>query len=133
MPQVLTEGAHPGAFIMSEMPGVGAPSREVITIRGGAGGAGIVAPGTVLGKITATGKFVPSPNAEVAGSEGAEDAVAINIYGVDATAADVEVTAIVRNAVVNGHELVYHTSRDTDAKKLAAQVDLAASALIVRS
>lgn len=129
MPTVYTEGKHPGSFIMAEQPGVGALSREVITI---ASGAGIVAPGTVLGKITASGKYIPSPAAEVSGSEGAEVAAAINIYGVDATDADVEVTAIVRMATINGHELTYDASRNLDAEKLAARVDLAAENIIVR-
>lgn len=129
MPTILTEGKRPGSFIMSEQAGAGAICREVVTI---ASGAGIVAPGTVLGKITASGKYIPSPAAEVAGSEGAEVAVAINIYGVDATDADVEVSAIVRLAVVNGHELTYDASRNLDAEKLAAHVDLAAENIIVR-
>lgn len=127
---VFNEGPHDGAFIMSEMPGVGAPSREVITIRSGAG---IIAPGTVLGRVTASGLWVPSPSGSVVGSEGAEVARAINIYRVDATSSAQEVTAIVRNAVVNGNELTYHASRDLVAEQLAAQVDLAANDVIVRS
>lgn len=129
MPTVFTEGKHPGEFLMSEAPGVGALSREVITI---ASGAGVIAPGTVLGKITASGKYIPSPAAEVSGSEGAEVADAVNLYGVDATSADVEVTAIVRSAVLNGHELIYDASRNLAGEQLAARVDLAAKDVIVR-
>jgi hypothetical protein len=129
MPTVLTEGKRPGSFIMAEQAGAGALSRETITI---ASGSGIVAPGTVLGKVTLSGKYVPSPNAEVEGIEGAEVAVAVNIYGADATDEDVEVAAIVRLATVNGHELTYDPSRNDDAKKLAARVDLAAENIIVR-
>ena len=129
MAPVFTEGKHAGEGIMSEAPGVGALSREVITI---ASGAGVIAPMTVLGKITATGKYIPSPASEVVGSEGAETADAVNIYGVDATSADVEVTAIVRNAVLNGHELTYDASRNLAGEQLAARVDLAAKDVIVR-
>lgn len=129
MPTVFTEGKHPGEFLMSEAPGVGALSREVITI---ASGAGVIAPGTVLGKITASGKYIPSPAAEVSGSEGAEVADAVNLYVVDATSADVEVTAIVRSAVLNGHELIYDASRNLAGEQLAARVDLAAKDVIVR-
>ena len=132
MPTVFTEGKHPGSFIMAEQDGAGALSRDTITISGGAGGAGVVAPGTVLGKITATGKYVPSPATVTAGSEGAEVAVAINIYGVDATEGDVNVAAIVRIATVNGHELTYHPSRDLASEQLAARVDLAAEDIIGR-
>ena len=46
---VLTEGRHPGEFLMTEANGQ--RSRENITI---ASGAGIIAPGTVLGRITAS-------------------------------------------------------------------------------
>lgn len=129
MPTVFTEGKHPGSFIMAEQAGAGAMSREVITIKSGAG---VIAPGTVLGKISASGKYVPSPASEVSGSEGAEVATAINIYGVDATDADVEVTAIVRLATVNGHYLTYDASRNLEAEQLSARVDLAAENIIVR-
>lgn len=130
MSPVFTEGPRAGEFIMSEQPGVGALSREVITIRSGAG---VIAPGTVLGRVTATGLYVPSPAASVVGSEGAEVARAVNIYPVDATSAAVKTTAIVRNAVLNGNELVYDASRDLQAERLAAQVDLAANDVIVRN
>ena len=43
---VLIEGLHPGAFLMTEANGQ--RSRENITI---ASGAGIVAPGSVLGRV----------------------------------------------------------------------------------
>jgi hypothetical protein len=46
---------HPGEFILSEANGQ--RSREAITI---ASGAGIIAAGTVLGKVTATGKYLAS-------------------------------------------------------------------------
>jgi len=48
---VLIEARHPGEFLMTEANGQ--RSRETITI---ASGAGIIAPGTVLGKVTASGK-----------------------------------------------------------------------------
>ena len=52
---VLVETRHPGEFILSEANGQ--RSREAITI---ASGAGIIAAGTVLGKVTASGKYVAS-------------------------------------------------------------------------
>jgi hypothetical protein len=52
---VLLEARHPGEFLMTEANGQ--RSRETITI---ASGAGIIAPGTVLGKVTASGKYVAS-------------------------------------------------------------------------
>lgn len=127
MPTVFNEGRHPAEFIMSEAPG--SLSRDVITIRSGAG---IIAAGTVLGRVTASGLYIPSPATVVVGSEGAEVADAINLYEVDATSQNVKVTAIVRNAEINGNNIVYHPSRDLAAEQLAARVDLAASDVIVR-
>lgn len=124
---VFTEGKHPAEGLLTEANGT--LSREVLTIKSGAG---IVAAMTVLGKITADGKYIPAPAAEVVGSEGAEVAVAVNLYEVDATDADVKVTGIVRDAELIGDLLTYDPSRDLDAEKLAAKVDLAAVGIIVR-
>jgi hypothetical protein len=54
---VLDENPHDGNFILSE-DDEGRLSRDNIII---ASGAGQLRPGTVLGKLTAGGKFVPSP------------------------------------------------------------------------
>ena len=124
---VFTEGKRPTEGILSE--DANGLSRDEVVI---ASGAGVIAPMTVLGKITASGKYIPSPAAEVSGKEGAEVAVAVNLYGVDATSADVRVTAITRLAAINGNYLTYDASRDQPSEKLAAQVDLAAEHIIVR-
>ena len=121
---VLLEARHPGEFLMTEANGQ--RSRETITI---ATGAGVIAPGTVLGKVTASGKYVASA---VGASDGSQNPTAIPIYGADATSADVDVAAIVRDAEVNGHCLVYHADRDQPAEKAAANVALAALGIIVR-
>lgn len=122
---VLTEGAHPGAFIMSEA--AWHRSRDTITI---VAGSGVVKPGTVLGKVTASGKYAPSA---ATGSDGAQTGVAINIYGVDATSVDVKVAAFTRDAEVNGNCLFYAASVDDDAKKAAKASQLAAVGIIVRT
>lgn len=124
---VFTEGKRSAEGLMSEASGQ--RSRDAITI---ASGAGIIAPMTVLGKITATGKYVPSPAAETEGLEGAEVAVAVNLYGCDATSADAKVAAITRDAEINGNFLTYDATRDQASEKLAARVDLAAAGIIVR-
>jgi len=121
---VLIEGLHPGAFLMSEANGQ--RSREDIIIESGAG---IIAPGTVLGKVTASGKYIASA---VGASDGSETPAAINIYGGDASASDAAVSAIVRDAEVNGHCLVYHADRDQPAEKDAANAALGALGIIVR-
>jgi len=121
---VFTEGRHDGEFIISEA--AGKRSRENITI---VSGAGVIAPGTVLGKITASGKYQASA---VGAADGSETAAAVAISGCDATSGDVEIAAIVRDAEVNGNILTYHADRDLDAEKTAANDDLAGAGVIVR-
>ncbi|ULB08427.1 head decoration protein [Cereibacter azotoformans] len=124
---VFTEGKHACEGLLSEAPGQ--RSREAITI---ASGAGIIAPMTVLGRIAASGEYVPSPAAETEGLEGAEVAVAVNLYGCDATSAARTVAAIARDAEINAHFLTFSPSRLTDDLRAAAQADLAVSGIIVR-
>lgn len=103
------------SFLLSELPG--RQSRAIITI---ASGAGKLAAGTVLGKVTATGEYVASPDVQVAGKEGAEAAVAILAYGVDATEQAVEVTSVYKEADAKLPMLTFDASVDdqtkTDAK-----------------
>lgn len=122
-----TEGRHPGEFLLSEANFH--RSRGKVTI---ASGSGVFAPGTVIGKITSGGKFAPSPNAETAGIEGAETALAVTIYGGDATSADVEVAVIERDAEVKGFALAYASSVDNDTKKGTKATQLRAVGIIVR-
>ena len=75
------------------------------------------------------GKYAPANTAAV---DGSAKGVALNLYKVDATSADVVVAAITRDAEVNGNFLTYHSSVD-DADKKAAQVaSLATAGIIVR-
>ncbi|EYD71803.1 head decoration protein [Limimaricola hongkongensis] len=104
-------------------------SRDEVTI---ASGEGVLQPGTVLGKVTASGKFVASPNGSVVGKEGAETAVAVLAYRVDAASADAQAVVISRAAQVKGPELAYEASVN-DATKTATKADqLAAVGVIVR-
>lgn len=116
----LIEKRQPLSFVIYETPHL---SRETVTIEGGSGGAGVVEAGTVLGKITASGKYVPSP---ATGSDGSQVAKAINAYRVDATGDDVQAVVIAREAAVNGNMLVYDPSVNDPAKVLAKAAQLAA-------
>jgi hypothetical protein len=91
---VLHENPHDGNFILSE-DDEGRLSRDTIVI---AAGAGKLRPGTVLGKLTSSGKFVPSPET---GTNGSETAVAILVGSVDAASADAVAVVITRHAEVN--------------------------------
>jgi hypothetical protein len=85
-------------------------------------GTGVVKAGTVLGELTATkGHFVPSPNAEEVGVEGAEVGKALLGYPVDATSEDVEVMIVDTDAQVKIGHLTFHGSVD-DAPKVAAKI-----------
>ena len=117
----ITKKARNLGFILSEANGK--RSREVLTI---ASGAGIVEAGTVLGKITASGKYVPAPNAETTDIEGAETALAICGYTVDATSADVDVACITNDAEVKDPMLVFDSSVDNGTKRTAKLTQLAA-------
>lgn len=117
----ITEKARDLGFVLSEANGK--RSREVLTI---ASGTGKVEAGTVIGKITASGKYIPSPNAEVTGSEGAETATAICGYTVDATSADVDVACITNDAEVKDPMLVFDSSVDNGTKRTAKLTQLAA-------
>ena len=121
------EGARDLGFLLTEAPG--ALSRESVTI---ASGEGVLAPGTVLGQVTASKKFVASPNAEVVGKEGGETATAILAYRVDATASDVEAVVIDMNAEVKGPALAYHASVDDATKRGAKATQLRGAHIKVR-
>ena len=124
MATTFTETSHPAEFVLTEANGQ--RSRDNITI---VSGAGVVKVGTVLGKITSGGKYTPSP---ATGSDGSQTGVAINLYQVDATSADVAVAAITRDAEVNKNLLVYEATVDDATKKGAKNTELAAVGIIAR-
>lgn len=68
-----TEGQHTGEFLVSESPGH--ISRQQVTVTVAA--ETTLAAGTVLGRLTATGKYVPYDNS---GSDGSETAYGV-LYG----------------------------------------------------
>ena len=115
------------AFLLSEA--AGRRSRSIVTL---ANGAGKLAAGTVLGKVTDTGEYVPAPAAEVVGKEGAETATAILAYGVDATDQAVEATAIDRDAEAKLPMLSFDASVDDQAKTDAKVAQLNAVGIRVR-
>ena len=70
--------------------------------------------------------------AAVGATDGSQTPAAINIYGADASTTDAEVSAIVRDAEVNGNCLTYHADRDQPAEKAAANTALRGLGIIVR-
>ncbi|MCW4114749.1 head decoration protein [Aurantimonas sp. MSK8Z-1] len=126
MSTVLTEDRFSGAahYIVSEAAGM-YRSREQGVV---ASGSGVLKPGAVLGKVTASGKFKPlAPGA----SDGTQTAAAILWEGCDATSGDVRRTLTVRDTEVHADVLVW-AAGVTDAQKTAAMASLAAVGIIGR-
>ncbi len=99
MNTVFTEGPRAGAYIADEAS-INL-SRRVVTI---AAGSGVLEPGTVLGKITSSGKYGPLL---LSGSTGQQVAAAIAFDHVDASDADAQVVASVALTGVNESELIW--------------------------
>lgn len=123
----LTEGQHTAEFIVSEAAGT--RSRDAVTVTVPANTT--LSAGTVLAKLSATGKYVEYDNS---GSDGSEAAAAI-LYAeqVNDTDADVDVTATVLNAdaEVRSADLVWKTGL-VDADKTAGLADLLALGIKAR-
>ena len=120
----LTEGKHAGGFLVWEV--LRDYTRETITI---ASGAGKLAPGTVLGKITTGGKYT---GLAPAATNGSQNAAAILWAGVDASSADAPGVVVLRGpAIVNRHELVWPDGA-TETQITAATTALAALGIILR-
>lgn len=113
----------PGHYIVSEANGY--RSRDVGTI---AAGSGVLKPGAVLARVTATSKLVPY---NPAGADGSQNAVAILYDGCDATAADVKRTVTARDSEVHAAVLTW-AAGVTDPQKATALAALAALGIIAR-
>lgn len=113
---MLTEGKHTGEFLLSE--GEGQISRDKVTI---VANSGDLVPGTVLGVITASGKYAPYVDAHADGTQAAK---AVLYAHVPASAADQPAVVIARYAEVMGSMLT-----GSDANGVA---DLAGVGIIVR-
>jgi hypothetical protein len=101
-------------------------TRETITLL-----AGMPYPvGSVLGRITASGKYKLATSG---GSDGAQTAGAVLLYAVDATLADATGIIIVRGpAIVSRAALAYDATVD-DAAKITTKIgQLAAAGIIAR-
>jgi hypothetical protein len=119
---VLTEPPSMGDLLKYEVnPNY---TREVVTLL-----AGMPYPvGSVLGKITANGKFTLST---AAGTDGAQTAIAVLLYAVDATLADAEGIVVARGpAIVSRAELAYDGTVD-DAAKITTKIGQLATAGII--
>lgn len=101
-------------------------SRQTVTI---VSGAGTLSPGSVLGRITASGKYTLSPDT---GADGSQTAAVILLYPVDATSADQQAVVVTRHAQWNVNTLTYHSTVNDATKRAAKVTQLAAVGIIVR-
>lgn len=111
-----TEGRHVGEFLLSE--GNGSISRDQVTVT--LSGAAL-ASGTVMSRLTASGKWVPYDDV---GTDGSEVASGILYTELAAGTGDVTAVMIVRHAEVQQSELTGFNAN--------ARADLAAVGIIVR-
>jgi hypothetical protein len=101
-------------------------TRETVTLLAGTN----YPVGAVLGRITASGKMKLST---ATGSDGAQNAAAVLLYAVDATAADATGIVVMRGpAIVSKVALVFDASVDDAAKTAAKQAQLTALGIIPR-
>ncbi len=117
-----TESLHAAAFLRSAE----CLSIDQITV---VSGAGALKAGTVLGKITASGKYKPYDNDA---TDGSQTAVAILYDDCDATSADQKAAAVVRLAEVIKTRLVWGAGVTLQAEKDAAYADFATVFIIPR-
>ena len=104
-------------------------NRETVTLKSGTS----YKLGSVLGKITASGKYRLSPAAAVTGDEGAETSVAVLIEAVDATAADKIGLGVARGpTIVSKAALVFDASVDQPGEKTAKHTQLTSAGVVPR-
>lgn len=102
-------------------------TREAITIVSGAGDLKV---GTVLGKITASGKYTPS---STGAADGSQTAVAVLLDNVDATSADKVANVLIRGAaLVDETNLIYHASVDDATKRGTKKTQLLAVGILAK-
>ena len=101
-------------------------TRETVTLLAGTN----YPVGAVLGRITASGKMKLST---ATGTDGAQNAAAVLLYDIDATAADATGIVVLRGpAIVSKAALVFDASVDDAAKTAAKHAQLTALGIIPR-
>lgn len=128
MPLIATDTQRFSNVVKYELePSIGL-CREVVTVNEAAAKTYTV--GTVLGKVTATGKYKVSVQTAVDGSQNPV-AVVIEDKSIAATT-DTKVLAIVRgHSIMSSAGLVLDATFDTDAEKLAAYASLETAGILV--
>lgn len=119
---ILTEGTRKAEFLVSEADDCRSRDAVVVTFPEG----GLEA-GTILGKITATGRFVRH---NAGASNGSQNEAGI-LFAPETESGDADATVIARDAEVHGVELTYEDGADA-AQITTSNAALAALGIIVR-
>lgn len=129
MATIFTEGAYASDWLKSEEESYF--SREQVTIKSGANVTGTpLKTGTILGKITATGKYIPQT---LGAADGSQVAAAILLTdSVDAGAADKRAVVIARMAIVMQYGLTYGSDVTTSGNRATVNGQLLAANILVR-
>lgn len=129
MAKIGTRGPRVGNLVKAETLVEHGYCREPITVNVASETA--LSVGSVLGKVTATGKYVPHDPDAVDGSE-VVAAISLENITVAATT-DTEVAGLVRGQAIVGRDaLVYDVAHDA-AQKTAAEAELEALGILVRT
>jgi hypothetical protein len=123
----LTKIQSNASFIVSESSGY--RSRDAVTVTVPA--TTTYAAGTILGKITASGKYVRHAAGATDGSENEAGVLYETLVNTTGSAVDNEVVSFARDAEVNGSELTYEVGADA-AQITASNLALKALGIIVR-
>jgi len=124
---ILTEGTRKAEFIVSEANDW--RSRDAVTVTVPANTT--FASGTILGKLTASGKFVRHNAALDTGAEDESGILFEPLVNATGSAVDYDATNVARDAEVNGSDLTYEAGAD-GAQVITSNAALAALGIIVR-
>ena len=123
----LTKRQSNASFIVSESNGYRSRDTVIVTVPAST----TYSAGTILGKITASGKLVRHAASAVDGSEAEAGILYETLANTTGSAADSEAVSFARAAEVNGSELTYEAGADA-AQITASDSALAALGIIVR-
>jgi hypothetical protein len=127
---IYTEGAYPSDWLKREEDSL--YSRDQVTLASGSNAAGAVTKsGTVLGKVTATGKYVPHTLAATGGA-GSATVAGILLNDIDASVADKRAVIISRDAIVMQYALTYGADVTTSGNRATVNTGLNALGIVVR-
>lgn len=122
---MLSEGKYTAEFLVSEAPGT--TSRDTVTVTVPANTT--LTPGTVLGQVAATGKYVPYDDANSDGSETAAGVLYAELANATGAPADADGVIVNWSAEVREDDLVFGEGVD----ETGAKSDLAALGVKARA